>query len=156
MLHEGIPNGAKSFKMADLKFASTHPDAKLPHRGTAHSAGMDVYAVERFIIPAHSRVVARTGLKYTMNRGYYMSVEARSSWAANKCIDVAAGVLDADYPGEIGIVLVNHSDVDVEVLQGDRMAQLIIHKCEMDDPVWVEGDLQHSGTRQGGFGSTGQ
>lgn len=78
----------------------------------------------------------------------------RSGLAWKHCIDVGAGVIDADYRGPVGVILFNHSDVDFEVKVGDRIAQLIIEVIMMPDVVEVE-DLDSTVRGAGGFGSTG-
>lgn len=78
----------------------------------------------------------------------------RSGLAWKHCIDVGAGVIDADYRGPVGVILFNHSDVDFEVKVGDRIAQLIIEVIMMPDVAEVE-DLDATIRGAGGFGSTG-
>lgn len=67
---------------------------------------------------------------------------------------MGAGVIDADYRGSVGVILFNHSDVDFEIKEGDRIAQLIIEKIITPDVVEVE-DLDSTARGAGGFGSTG-
>ncbi|TQD90159.1 hypothetical protein C1H46_024323 [Malus baccata] len=81
-------------------------------------------------------------------------VAPRSGLAWKHSIDVGAGVIDADYRGPVGVVLFNFSDVDFEIKEGDRIAQLIIEKIITPDVVEVE-DLDSTFRGAGGFGSTG-
>ena len=77
----------------------------------------------------------------------------RSGLAVKKYIDVGAGVIDADYRGEIGVVLFNHSEEDFQIKQGDRIAQLILEKIETP-PVKETADLPSTVRGKEGFGST--
>lgn len=81
-------------------------------------------------------------------------VAPRSGLAAKHGIDTLAGVIDADYRGQVGVILANLSDTDFEIKIGDRIAQLIVEKIAMPEVVVVE-KLEESVRGAGGFGSTG-
>ena len=83
-----------------------------------------------------------------------VSTAPRSGLAVKKHIDVGAGVVDADYRGNVGVVLFNFSDEDFPVAPGDRVAQLILEKIDMASVEEVE-DLPDTARGAGGFGSTG-
>ena len=70
----------------------------------------------------------KTGISVQFPTGLYAKIAPRSGLALKKFIDVGAGVVDADYRGEVGVVLFNHGDQDFEVKMGDRIAQLILEK----------------------------
>lgn len=89
-----------------------------------------------------------------MPAGTYGRVAPRSGLAAKHGIDTMAGVIDADYRGQVGVILANLSDTDFEIKEGDRIAQLIIEKIVMPEVVVVE-KLAESVRGAGGFGSTG-
>ena len=84
----------------------------------------------------------------------YGRVAPRSGLTVKHFLDVGAGVIDSDYRGPVGVVMFNFSDMDFNVSQGDRIAQLIIEKIAMLDVVKVE-DLDDTSRGAGGFGSTG-
>jgi len=140
-----------------VKFAKLVDHAIIPCRGSANAAGMDLHSAENVTIPAQSHGIVRTGLQIELPDYTYGRVAPRSSLAAKKFIDVGAGVIDADYRGEIGIVIFNHYKEDFVVKYGDRVAQLIIERIMM--PVVVDATEEGlSGTQRGagGFGSTGK
>ena len=93
-------------------------------------------------------------LKQGYVKPFFFSVAPRSGLAWKHSIDVGAGVIDADYRGPVGVILFNHSDVDIEVKVGDRIAQLIIQKV-MTPKVMEVKDLDSTERGVGGFGSTG-
>ena len=96
----------------------------------------------------------KTGLSISFPTGLYARIAPRSGLALKKFIDVGAGVVDADYRGEVGVVLFNHGDQDFEVKMGDRIAQLILEKIDTPPVEEVQG-LDDTVRGTGGFGSTG-
>ena len=135
-------------------FKRLHPDARLPTRGSAGAAGLDLYAVERVTIRAGGRAAVRTGLAVSIPAGFYGRVAPRSGLAVRHGIDVLAGVVDSDYRGEILCALVNHGDEPFEVEPGARVAQLVVEAIATPEPGWVE-ELEETKRGTGGFGSTG-
>lgn len=128
--------------------------AKPPIRGSALSAGLDLHASEGKTIPAKGKALVKTGLQISVPAGCYGRVAPRSGLAHKKFIDVGAGVIDADYRGEVGVILFNFSDEDFDVKVGDRIAQLIIERIAMS-PVVVVDSIEETDRGAGGFGSTG-
>ncbi|PXF40320.1 Deoxyuridine 5'-triphosphate nucleotidohydrolase [Gracilariopsis chorda] len=137
-----------------LKVLKLHEKAKLPKRGSALSAGYDLAAGEETVVPAKGRAVVKTGLKIQVPTGCYGRVAPRSGLAVKNFIDTGAGVVDADYRGELGVVLFNFSEEEFKVNVGDRIAQLIIEKVCMG-PVEEVKELDETERGEGGFGSTG-
>lgn len=137
-----------------LQVLRVHENAKLPTRGSPLSAGYDLSACEATIIPSGGRGIVKTGLKIKVPSGCYGRVAPRSGLAVKKGIDVGAGVIDADYRGEVGVVLFNFGDAALEVGVGDRVAQLILEKICFGNVVEVQG-LDETERGAGGFGSTG-
>lgn len=90
-----------------------------------------------------------------MPSGTYGRVAPRSGLAAKSGIDVGAGVIDADYRGELKVVLFNHSDENVDIKPGDRIAQLVLERIARPSVADVA-DLDDTERASGGFGSTGQ
>ena len=137
-----------------LLFKRLHPAARLPTRGSAGAAGLDLYAVERVVIAPGGRAAVRTGLAAAVPAGFYGRVAPRSGLAVRHGIDVLAGVVDSDYRGEILCALVNHGEEPFEVEPGARVAQLVVEAIASPEPAWAE-DLEETARGAGGFGSTG-
>lgn len=117
------------------------------------SAGLDIYAIEDLIIPPRERGLARTGLAVAIPEGYYGRIAPRSGLAAKKGLDVLAGVIDADYRGEIGCLLYNTSDEAIHLAAQSKICQLILEKIITPTAVWA--DICDTKRGGGGFGSTG-
>ena len=130
----------------------------LPHYETIASAGMDLRAniSESRILKPLERSIVGTGLFIEFPIGVEAQVRPRSGLAAKKGITVlnAPGTIDADYRGEIGVILVNLSNEDFIIENGERIAQLVIAKHERAEWVEVE-ELSETDRGEGGFGSTG-
>lgn len=134
---------------------SNHP---LPNYETLASAGMDLRAnlSESRILKPLERSIVGTGLFIELPIGVEAQVRPRSGLAAKKGVTVlnAPGTIDADYRGEIGVILINLSNEDFEIVNGERIAQLVIAKHERAEWVSVE-NLSETVRGEGGFGSTG-
>ena len=131
---------------------------KLPNYETIASAGMDLRAnlTEPITLKPLARIVVKTGLFIELPIGVEAQVRPRSGLAAKMGITVlnAPGTIDADYRGEIGVILVNISHEKFIIENGERIAQLVIAKHERAD--WVEvKELSETTRGEGGFGSTG-
>src|ERR1700755_1853443 len=137
-----------------LLFKRLHAEARLPRRGSALAAGLDLCWVERVTIPAGGRAAVKTGLAVAIPAGFYGRVAPRSGLAVRHGIDVLAGVIDADYRGEILCALVHHGDEAFEIEPGARVAQLVVEVIATPSPAWAE-DLEETERGAGGFGSTG-
>ena len=129
-----------------------------PAYETNGAAGMDLRAnIEQAItLKPLERAIVKTGLFIALPQGFEAQVRPRSGLAAKKGITVlnSPGTLDADYRGEIGVILVNLSNEDFVVNDGERIAQLVIAKHER--VTWQEVDILSETERcSGGFGSTG-
>ena len=134
---------------------SKHP---LPHYETELSAGMDLRANidEPIVLDTLERVLVKTGLFIELSQGYEAQVRPRSGLALKKgitCLN-SPGTIDADYRGEIGVILVNLSKEPFTIEDGERIAQLVIAKHERAE--WIEAvELSETERGTGGFGSTG-
>lgn len=131
-----------------------HPEACLPVKGSEHAAGFDLSASEAIVVPAGGKAIVKTGLSVAIPTGHYARVAPRSGLAAKRMIHVGAGVVDADYRGEVGVVLFNHGPEPFEVKVTDRVAQLILEKIAMVPCTQVD-TLEDTVRGAGGFGSTG-
>ncbi|KAF3933848.1 hypothetical protein ABW19_dt0201496 [Dactylella cylindrospora] len=129
--------------------------ARTPTRGSAFAAGYDLYASEDTVVPKGGKALVETGLSMAIPEGCYGRVAPRSGLASKNFIDTGAGVIDSDYRGPLKILLFNHSDVDFEVKEGDRVAQLILERIYTPEILVVE-DLEESARGAGGFGSSGR
>ncbi len=131
---------------------------KLPYYETEASAGMDLRAnIEQPItLKPLERAIIKTGLFLELPMGYEAQVRPRSGLAAKKGITVlnAPGTIDADYRGEVGVILVNLSNEDFTIENGERIAQMVIAKHERAEWESVE-ELSETLRGEGGFGSTG-
>ena len=130
----------------------------LPHYETIASAGMDLraYITESVTLKPLERTIVKTGLFIELPIGFEAQVRPRSGLAAKKGVTVlnAPGTIDADYRGEIGVILVNLSNEDFIIENGERVAQLVIAKHEQAE--WNEvNELSETSRGAGGFGSTG-
>lgn len=130
------------------------PDATTPTRGSAFAAGYDLYASKPITVPSRGKGLVSTDLAIATPEGTYGRVAPRSGLASKHFIDTGAGVIDADYRGEVKVLLFNHSEVDFEVKKGDRIAQLVLERIYTPDIIEVE-SLEESVRGAGGFGSTG-
>ena len=130
----------------------------LPEYATALAAGLDVRAdnADPIVLKPLGRAMVPTGLFMEIPAGYEVQVRPRSGLAAKKGITVlnAPGTIDADYRGEVCVILVNLSDADFVVEKGERIAQLVLAKHERIDWESVN-ELASSERGEGGFGSTG-
>ena len=131
----------------------------LPSYATTSSAGVDLKAVieEPITLRPLERKIIGTGLKIALSEGFEAQVRPRSGLAAKHGITVlnAPGTIDADYRGEIGVILVNLSNDDFTIQPGERIAQLVL--SEYQQIQWDEVETLPSTERgEGGFGSTGK
>jgi dUTP pyrophosphatase len=133
-------------------------DAVLPRYMTDHAAGMDLAAAidEPITLAPRTRARVGTGISLSLPAGFEAQIRPRSGLADRHGVTLlnSPGTVDADYRGEIGVILVNHSDEPFTVRSGDRIAQMVIGAtCRVR---WVEvDDLDDTSRGAGGFGHTG-
>ena len=132
----------------------------LPSYETINSAGMDLRAYlpdGEMVIKPMQRALVPTGLFMEIPVGYEGQVRPRSGLAIKSGITVlnSPGTIDADYRGEVKVILINLSDQEFVIKSGDRIAQLVIAKCEQMEVVEVE-TLSETERGAGGFGHTGK
>ena len=138
----------------EMKVKLNHEEAQMPTLGSDLAAGFDLYSCESILIPKKGRALVNTGISLEIHKNCYGRVAPRSSLALKFCIDVGAGVIDCDYRGDGGIILINDSNRDYEVYTGARIAQLIITPIFRPTLIQVE-ELDNTDRGEGGFGSTG-
>lgn len=131
---------------------------QLPEYATPLSAGVDLRANidAPIVMPPLGRALVPTGLFMALPKGYEAQVRPRSGMALKQGVTVlnSPGTIDADYRGEIGVILINLSDVEVKINDGDRVAQMVIGKYEQVVFDEVE-KLDETERGSGGFGHTG-
>ncbi|WHO39918.1 dUTP diphosphatase [Sphingobium sp. AP49] len=128
----------------------------VPAYATAHAAGMDVVSAEEITLNPGDRHPVATGFALAIPEGYEIQVRPRSGLALKHGISVpnAPGTIDADYRGELKILLINHGADPFPIKRGDRVAQLVVAPVQLAS--FVEVDMLDDTVRgQGGFGSTG-
>ena len=130
----------------------------LPAYETEHAAGMDLRAAEDAILPPGGRALVATGFAIALPHGFEAQVRPRSGLAARHGVTVlnAPGTIDADYRGEIKVILINHGDQAFAIKRGDRIAQMIVAPVTHATLVPVDGELSATARGTGGFGSTGR
>lgn len=134
-------------------------DLSLPCYMTTHSAGMDLYAdlaADVTLLPG-SRLLVPTGIAIALPEGYEAQIRPRSGLALKHGISLvnSPGTIDADYRGEIGVILINHGDVPFLLKRGERIAQMVVARYSRVE--WDEqSDLEETGRGTGGFGHTGR
>ncbi|MCD6332935.1 MAG: dUTP diphosphatase [Bacteroidales bacterium] len=141
-----------------VKIVNRSPHA-LPDYSTVKSAGMDLRAFlkDPVILKPLGRTLIPTGLYIELPDGYEAQIRPRSGMALKKGVSIlnTPGTIDADYRGEIGIIVINLSDKEVIIEDGERICQMIINKYEKADWIQVE-ELDKTERGAGGFGHTGQ
>jgi len=157
-----------------IAFKKLHPDAIIPERQTALSSGLDLHALDvveigdlnrpydsdfgTYTLEPGIRVLVKTGLALQMPSGMEAQVRPRSGLALKHGITVlnSPGTIDADYTGDVGIILVNLSREPFELKKGDRVAQLVfapvLHEAALVEVI----DLNDTARGAGGYGSTGK
>ena len=141
-----------------VRIKRLRPDASLPRYLTSHAAGMDLAAAidEPVTLAARERASVGTGIAISLPEGYEAQIRTRSGLASRHGITLlnSPGTIDADYRGEIRVVLVNHGSEAVTIRSGDRIAQMIVGPVTRVD--WIEVDaLDETERGGGGFGHTG-
>ena len=138
-------------------------DKNLPmiSRKTEKSSGMDLMSTGRYIIKSGTSCLISTGIKLIIPDGYEVQVRSRSGLALKHSVVVlnSPGTIDADYRGEIKVILFNHGQEDYEVKPGDSIAQAILCPVSFMTPIEInEQEFESYATDrgEGGFGSTGK
>lgn len=135
---------------------SEHP---LPQYETAHAAGMDLRAsiTEEIVLKPLQRALIPTGLFMELPVGFEAQIRPRSGLAYKHGISIvnSPGTIDADYRGELKVLLVNLSDTDFKIANGDRIAQMVVAKHETVQWQAVEA-LEETARGEGGYGHTGK
>lgn len=142
----------------EVKIIRCRPNACLPMYMTEQAAGMDLYAVidEDLVLEPGRRLMVPTGIAIALPSGFEAQVRPRSGLAAKYGVTLvnSPGTIDADYRGEISVILINHGEIDFIVKNGERIAQMIVAPVSRCCWNLVE-KLENSERGSGGFGHTG-
>lgn len=133
-------------------------DAQLaPSYAGIGDAGADLRAAESTVLAPGAFAIVKTGVKAAIPDGFVGLVHPRSGLAAKRGVTVlnAPGTIDSGYRGEIGVILINHSKIEVGIDQGERIAQLVVQRVERAEFVVVE-TLDATARGEGAYGSTGR
>ena len=142
-----------------IQIKKIHPEAKLPEYMTALAAGMDICAHldDALVLEPGQRCLVPTGLAFAIPPGYEIQVRPRSGLAIKHGIALvnSPGTIDADYRGEVRIILINHGLESFTIIPGDRIAQLVVAPvCQAD--LFEVPELGETERGSGGFGHTGK
>ena len=145
--------GRKRLGVRRLRIRRLHPKAKMPTKGSRMAAGHDIYAIEAIRIPARGQKLVETRIAVSLPPNTYAQLVPRSGLASKKGIDIGGGVIDADYTGEVKVIMINYSNDDSHIMEGERIARMIIKKIDMSDAMEVD-KLEDTIRGKEGFGST--
>ncbi len=143
--------------MLHIKLKKLSETAQLPKKMTANSSGYDIFAdVEKVIISPNNTALIPTGFSMEIPSGYEAQIRPRSGLAANNAIGIlnSPGTIDADYRGEVKIILFNFGQKPFTITRGMRIAQMVISKVEEVEIVETN-ELGETVRNDGGFGHTG-
>lgn len=142
-----------------VEIKKLHPDARIPEYMTELAAGMDICALPEEVLTLEpgQRCLVPTGLAFAIPPGYEIQVRPRSGLALKHGIALvnSPGTIDADYRGEVGIILINHGPESFTINPGDRIAQLIVAPVCQAALIEVT-ELSETKRGAGGFGHTGK
>jgi len=136
----------------NVKIQKLHPDAQLPQWNNK-SAGCDLSSTEDYTLQPGERKLFKTGLAIAIPTGHYGRIAPRSGLAYKDGLDVLAGVIDEDYRGDIGVILINFGQKEKLIKKGDKIAQLIFEAYYRFELGWSE-TLDETTRGAGGYGST--
>ena len=140
--------------MEPLRVKRLSDDATLPTRGSSGAVGYDLACTQDFVLDTQSHTLVSTGLGFQLPNGVYGRVAPRSGLTVKHGIHIGAGVIDPDYMGEVKVAMFNLGLKPIEFKKGDRIAQLILERCEVPDVLEVD-ILVPTLRGDSGFGSTG-
>jgi len=125
----------------------------MPTKGSRLAAGHDIYAIEEIQIPARGQKLVETGIAVGLPPNTNVRLVPRSGLASKKGIDNGGGVIDANYRGEVKVIMIKHSNNDCHIMEGERIAQMISEKIDMSDAMEVD-KLEDTIRGEEGFRST--
>lgn len=137
-----------------IKIRKLHDDAVVPAYAHLGDAGMDLYALEDYLVAPLKHVAVRTGFSFEIPEGYVGLIWDKSGLALNKGVKTMGGVIDAGYRGEVKVVMINLGVESLEIRKGMKIAQMLIQPVVATD-IEVVQELSDTARGSGGFGSTG-
>ena len=140
--------------MEPLRVKLLNADATLPTRGSPGAVGYDIACINDFLLDIQSHILVPTGVSIILPSGVYGRIAPRSGLTVKHGVHIGAGVIDPDYTGEVKVAMFNLGLEPINFKKGDRIAQLILERCEVPDVVEVD-HLASTQRGEGGFGSTG-
>jgi len=138
-----------------VKIKRLKPDLIIPEYAHPGDAGLDLYSLEDKTLNPNERYLFKLGFALELPPGYVALIWDKSGLAANSGITNLGGVVDGTFRGEVGVSLLNDSDIDFSIEKGDKIAQLLIQKVETAEIEEVDG-LEDSPRGGGAWGSTGR
>ena len=149
-----LPGNIKPWNGHPVPVKKLDPAATVPTKANDTDAGYDLYALEDCEIGANNHKLIKTGISMAIPKGYVGLIWPRSGLAYKHGLDVFAGVIDAGYRGDVGVLLYNSRLDHYKINKGDRIAQILFQKIEDFDLVETD-NLDDSARGVGGFGSSG-
>ncbi len=142
--------------LKEIKIKLLNNEAKIPVKATEHSSGYDIFSSVEYNLKKGTYQLISTGIIIELEKGMEAQIRPRSGLAVKNGITVlnSPGTIDADYRGEIKVILINHSNEDFLIKKGMRIAQIVFSNV-IDIDFKLTGDLNKTGRDFGGFGSTG-
>lgn len=137
-----------------LQIKKLYPDAIIPTRTSPGSVGYDLYSMEEIVVPPLERAFVSTGVCASLPTGVYGRIAPRSGLTLKHGIQTGAGVIDPDFTGELKVILFNHGSEPFVIKKGNRIAQMILERCETPLIEEVE-ELKQTQRGERGFGSSG-
>jgi len=139
-----------------IKFKKLHPDAQLPAFKSADAACADVYATKDEVVPKGVTRVIKSGLAAEIPQGHSFIIRGRSGLSVNHNYHVKTGIVDADYRGDIGVIISNPDQWDdLKIKKGERIGQIMLTPCLQFEPEEADA-LNETERGSGGFGHTGR
>lgn len=142
--------------LKEIKIKLLNRDAKIPVKATDDSSGFDIFSCEDCILKKKSYKLISTGITIELEKGMEAQIRPRSGLAFKNGITVlnSPGTIDADYRGEVKIILINHSNIDFQIKKEMRIAQIVFSKILNINLIKAE-NINKTNRDCGGFGSTG-
>ena len=137
-----------------LKMAKLSENAFTPTRASKYAAGFDLHSAYDYTVASKGKVLAKTDIQIAIPDGCYGRLAPRSGLVHKHFIDIGAGVIDQDYRGNVGVILLNFGEEEFTIAKGDRIAQLIFERIYIPEIIELE-TLEDTERGKGGFGSTG-
>jgi deoxyuridine 5'-triphosphate nucleotidohydrolase len=154
ILKDQLFRGIKTKEEEKLRIKRLCKEARCPTKGSDEAAGWDLYSIQEKEIPSGGHSLITTGISITIPKGTYARIAPRSGLAVKNMIGIGAGVIDADYRGEVKVLLFNHGTQPFFIKDGDRIAQMILEKYSKAK-IEETKDLIETTRGTKGFGSSG-